>query len=315
MVSNAPPSPPIPTPPPPSPPHIFLMYRINADLSGINEKAELDFFSSYNVVYRDNILNDDPYFGIKLNSKFHDIDSLASLCRLNKNAIYLSLNVQSLMSKHEQLAFEIAELEQNNISIDVIAVQETWDVRFPELVSLNGYNPIILKKRRGMRGGGVGFYVKKGLNAEIIENLSPFENKIIETLTIRLSYPNDKTVLLTCIYRSNGPIANVTASQQMESFMTKLSQLLSDLKAMNKQLYVFLDANINLLQLQQQDAANYLNCILENGYLQIIAKASRMQNESKTLIDHILSNTRSLDICSGTLISDVSNGASTKRPY
>ncbi len=31
--------------------------------------------------------------------------------------------------------------------------------------------------------------------------------------------------------------------------------------------YVFLDANINLFQLQQQDAANYLNCILENGYL------------------------------------------------
>jgi hypothetical protein len=72
------------------------------------------------------------------------------------------------MSKHEQLALEIAELEQKNISIDVIALQEISDVRFPELVSLNGYNPIKLKKRRGMRGGGVGFYVKKGLNAEII---------------------------------------------------------------------------------------------------------------------------------------------------
>jgi exonuclease III len=207
------------------------------------------------------------------------------------------------------LPSKLPNWNKKNISIDVIALQEIWDVRFPELVSLNGYNPIILKKRRGMRGGGVVFYVKKGLNAEIIENLSPFENKIIETLTIRISYPNDKTVLLTCIYRSNGPIANVTASQQMESFMTKLSQLLSDLKAMNKQSYVFLDANINLLQLQQQDAANYLNCILENGFqnLQIIAKASRMQNDSKTLIDHILSNTRSLDICSGTLISDVSD--------
>jgi hypothetical protein len=42
----------------------------------------------------------------------------------------------------------------------------------------------MFKKRRDMRGGGVGFYVRKGLNAEIIENLSPFENKIIETLTI-----------------------------------------------------------------------------------------------------------------------------------
>jgi hypothetical protein len=30
-----------------------------------------------------------------------------------------------------------------------------------ELVSLQGYNPLILKRRRDMRGGGVGFYVKK----------------------------------------------------------------------------------------------------------------------------------------------------------
>jgi hypothetical protein len=103
------------------------------------------------------------------------------------------------MSKHENLSLEIAELEQKNITVDVIAVQEIWDLRYPELVSLHGYNPIIFKKRRNMRGGGVGFYVRKGLNAEIIENLSPFENKIIETLTIRLVYPNNKNVLLSCI--------------------------------------------------------------------------------------------------------------------
>jgi hypothetical protein len=153
----------------------------------------------------------------------------------------------------------------------------------------------------------VGFYVRKGLNAEIIENLSPFENKIIETLTIRLSYPNNKTVLLSCIYRSNGPIANVTASLQLERFMEKFSQLLSELKATNKQSYVFLDSNVNLLQLQQQDAANYLNSIFEKGYLQIVTKASRIQNNSRTLIDHILTNSKSLNICSGTLISDVSD--------
>jgi hypothetical protein len=64
------------------------------------------------------------------------------------------------MSKHEKLAVEIAELEQKNVKIDIIAVQEIWDIRFPELVSLNGFNPIIFKKRRDMRGGGVGFFVK-----------------------------------------------------------------------------------------------------------------------------------------------------------
>jgi hypothetical protein len=89
--------------------------------------------------------------------------------------------------------------------------------------------------------------------------------------------------------------------------MEKFSQLLSELKATNKQSYVFLDSNVNLLQLQQQDSANYLNSIFEKGYLQIVTKASRIQNNSKTLIDHILTNSKSLNICSGTLISDVSD--------
>jgi hypothetical protein len=258
------------------------MFRVNTDLNVINEMADLDFFTSYNAVYRDNILNDDPLFGINLDSSYHDIESLANLCNQKKSAIYLSLNVQSLMSKHENLSLEIAELEQKNITIDVIAVQEIWDLRYPELVSLAGYNSIIFKKRRNMRGGGVGFYVRKGLNAEIIENLSPFENKIIETLTIRLVYPNNKNVLLSCIYRSNGPLVNVTASQQLERFMEKFAQLLSGIRATNKQAYVFLDSNINLLQLQRFEPSNYLNCIFENGFLQVVAKASRIQNESKT---------------------------------
>ncbi len=45
-----------------------------------------------------------------------------------------------------------------------------------------------------MRGGGVGFYIKDYLNASVIEELSPFENKIIEALTIKPSYPDNKHV-------------------------------------------------------------------------------------------------------------------------
>jgi hypothetical protein len=41
-----------------------------------------------------------------------------------------------------------------------------------------------------MRGGGVGFYIREGLNANIVENLSPFENKIFESITVQLSYPS-----------------------------------------------------------------------------------------------------------------------------
>jgi hypothetical protein len=67
-----------------------------------------------------------------------------------------------------------------------------------------------------MRGGGVGFYIRNGISAEIIENLSPFENKIIEALTIKLTYPDSKISYLTSIYRSNGVLANTTPTQQLD---------------------------------------------------------------------------------------------------
>jgi hypothetical protein len=102
-------------------------------------------------------------------------------------------------------------------------------------------------------------------------------------------------------------MANVTPSQQLDRFMEKFSLLLSDLNASNKTSYVFLDANINLLNLHQPDVSNYMNTILENGFLQIILKATRIHNDSKTLIDHVLSNARSLQFRSCTLISDIND--------
>jgi hypothetical protein len=277
------------------------------DLDAINSRADLDFFTVYNNLYVDEVVNDDPYFGVKLSSKYHSIESLSSLCNNQKSAVYLSLNVQSLLSKHEQLSIEISELELKNVTIDAIAVQETYDVKYTDLVPLNGFNPLVCKRRRDMRGGGVGFYIRNGLTVEIIENLSPFENKIIEALTIKLTYPDSKVTYLTSIYRSNGTLANVTPAQQWDRFMEKFATLLTDLQALNKVSFVFLDANFNLLRLQLPDPSLYFNCILEKGFLQIISKATRMQNESNTLIDHVLTNSKGLDICSGTLISDVSD--------
>ncbi len=141
----------------------FMLVQLN-ELESLNNQAELEFFTYYDNEFRDNAVNDDPYYGINLSSKFYDLDTLSSLCSKEKSAIYLSINIQSLMSKHEQLSMELNDLKQKNVNVDVIAIQETWDLRYPELVPLDGFNPIIFKKRRDMRGGGVGFYVRTGLN-------------------------------------------------------------------------------------------------------------------------------------------------------
>jgi hypothetical protein len=158
-----------------------------------------------------------------------------------------------------------------------------------------------------MRGGGVGFFVKNHLTVQILDEISPFENKIIEAITIKVSYPDKKPVILTSLYRSNGSLPNVTPSQQMERFTVKFAELLSEIKNTKIEAYVFMDSNIDLLKLNEPNSSNFLNLILEKSFLQGIGKATRFQNNSKTLLDQIIFNKNCESVFSGTLISDVSD--------
>ena len=51
----------------------------------------------------------------------------------------------------------------------------------------------------------------------------------------------------------------------------------------------------------------YLDTTLNHGFMQIIMKASRIPNASKSLIDHILSNKNDGKIQTGTLINYISD--------
>jgi hypothetical protein len=158
-----------------------------------------------------------------------------------------------------------------------------------------------------MRGGGVGFYVKDYLNVQILEEMSMFENKILEALTIKISYPDNRKVILSSIYRSNGLLPNVTPSQQMDRFLEKFSTLLAQIQNSKVEAYICMDSNIDLLKLNIPNHANFLNLIFEKGFLPSICKATRCQNESKTLIDQILLNKNCENLYSGTIVSDTSD--------
>ncbi len=96
-------------------------------LQNINGDFNLDFTEHYNRVYRDYELNDDPYFGVNINCVYYDIPSLSASI---KGPIYLSINIQSLMSKHESLVQFLHELSVAKISVDVIAYRKygTFDI-------------------------------------------------------------------------------------------------------------------------------------------------------------------------------------------
>ena len=215
------------------------------------------------------------------------------------------------MSKHEKLKNFIIETTNNGVQIDVIALQETWEVRYPNLLSIPGFQKIIYKNRISGRGGGVGFYVREGIHYKVIETQAGFQDKLFESLTLNISYTTNKGTKNVCIsscYRSPSPVNGYTQSQQYEIFINKIDLLMHEMSTNKLDSYIFLDANIDLLEIHKSDTSRiYFQTIIDRGFLPVNMKASRMNGISCTLIDHVLTNSKITNLNSGSIIEDISD--------
>ena len=131
--------------------------------------------------------------------------------------------------------------------------------------------------------------------------------KEFEYLTIEAIINKHKTVFSN-IYRSPSPLPNVSTADHIDNFINYLDTHLHNLSLYNCDSYVFLDSNINLLTINNNDAAaRYLERIYSNGFLQKVGKATRVNNNSFSLIDHILYKNNVESNVSGTIVSDISD--------
>ena len=78
-----------------------------------------------------------------MDSFFYDSESFLNKFRNSDKPIFLNLNVQSLMSKHEKLKDFIVRLTNNGLQIDVIALQETWNIKYTNLVAIPGFQKLV----------------------------------------------------------------------------------------------------------------------------------------------------------------------------
>ena len=157
----------------------------------------------------DNDINLNPYENIAMEAHFYDLDSFIANFKHNNKPFFININVQSLLSKHEKLKNLILTATNKGIVIDLIAVQETWTIKYPHLLNIPGFQPLVFANRTKGRGGGVGFYVREGLSFKVIDSLSPYHDKLFETLTIEIAYTADnraKHYLATTLYRSPSAI-------------------------------------------------------------------------------------------------------------
>jgi len=97
---------------------------------------------------------DTPYSQSIFDTSYIDILSYLDKQRNSTNISLLSLNIQSLPSKFNELTSLIISLSQNNCSPEIIALQEIWQVSDASHFPLPGYQPIIFKTRSTGQGGG-----------------------------------------------------------------------------------------------------------------------------------------------------------------
>jgi hypothetical protein len=151
-------------------------------LADINDNISLDLRTVANF-----LANDDewpnPYLHINIDSQFHDSDSFIKKFRNQKNPIFISLNVQCLLSKHSSLPNFLTNLLDIGVPpICAVAIQEVWQLHFPELVNIPGFKYEYKSGSVG-RGGGVGFYINENLSYNVIQPV-PFVDSQFEYICV-----------------------------------------------------------------------------------------------------------------------------------
>ena len=138
------------------------MANPNVNLSDLNNKPDLNFLNllnsenskdSHDFVNTDNL--DSPYSSNKfLCSYLDEMDFAAKYCNSNKLSI-MSLNIQSLPAKFQDLVDFVNFCEIKNCKPDVICLQEIWNLQNDSVFNLKGYQPPYFKTRKKHRGVGL----------------------------------------------------------------------------------------------------------------------------------------------------------------
>ena len=234
--------------------------------------------------------NSCQYFGLG------DFQSLVKGCLSEFSC--LSINIRSLAGKIDELRDFISDVNHDSFRLDLITIQEIWTIPSHFNMNIEGYQPLISKLRKHKDpldrnlGGGIGIWVKNSHSYEVIESLSIFNEKVFESLFIRVNTVRNRFKIIGNIYRAPGSSIN--------EFNETLNKLLLDISydsilSKAEEVQLLGDVNINLLNFEKHNGtSDYVNTLQTHGFKSLITLPSRISEHSATLIDHISSNSKDL---------------------
>ena len=192
-------------------------------------------------------------------------------------------------------------LRRGGVFILAVTLQEIWKIIDPATYKLKDFT-FYYNDRKQYRGGGVGIYIFNDFSAKINTEFSIFIEKSIECLSLDFVFKNKK-FNLTNLYR-----APHNSTADLDSFFLHFESLLEKTNKSDTTYIICTDSNINLLKLTHCNLSQkYLELIHNYGFLQLVKKATRVQNETFSLIDHILLKNERSEPLTGVVPIDISD--------
>ena len=195
----------------------------------------------------------------------------------NHSRQLLSCNIQSFNKNSEAMIRLIQTLGNPSY----ISMVEVWQPKLSMYIP--NYHLPVNQLRSNKKGGDISIYIRDHLDFEKYDVINKMNCNHIEKLALKIIDKNCKTFLLISIYRPPGP--------HFKSSLKELEEILRLATILGLPVILSGDLNIDTLS-SDSFSKDYFEILQTFHLIQHIREPTRISSQKKSLIDHIVSNSK-----------------------
>ena len=182
------------------------------------------------------------------------------------------LNINGLLKHLDEIRILVDEKQPHILLLNETKTDDSIDDYDIEIE-----NYIINRRDRNSFGGGIAIYVHKNIQFTLRDDLKIPD---LETVTVEVNLPFVRPIILSVLYRPEGPVA----------VFDKIESMISKITGEKKEFILMGDLNCDILSMTLNKTKHIVQIYKTYGLVQVIKEATRTTSGIHTLIDHIVTN-------------------------
>ena len=246
---------------------------------------------------------------IKKGCKYYDVEEVDKILKISNNESKLNIMHINIRSLDLHFGEMLALLESVNNQFQFIALSEIGQKNIENreaFLKTLGYNMKYIKPT--ISKGGCALISKDSINLTARTDLN-IENKTIgnSKLIVENMWYQYGSIIIGTIYKHPG-----CSMACIDSFTNQLENIMKTINKENKQCYILGDLNLDGLKVNlNEHVKSFFDTLLDNNFIPTITKPTRIFNNSVSLIDHIIINSKTIQnkqtITTGNIYSGITD--------